>query len=77
MGYNLSLGLKAPDISCGFQTQKHRDFPCAQWLRLQPSNAGGAGLAPGWGTKIPHALWTKTQNTKEKQYCNTFSKDLK
>ena len=27
-----------------------------QWLRLFTSTAGGAGLVPGWGTKIPHAL---------------------
>ena len=26
-----------------------------QWLRLCASNAGGTGLIPGWGTKIPHA----------------------
>ena len=28
--------------------------PAVQWLTL-PSNAGGAGLIPGRGTKIPHA----------------------
>ena len=27
-----------------------------QGLRLGASNAGGAGLIPGWGTKIPYAL---------------------
>ena len=27
----------------------------AHWLRLCTSNAGGVGLIPGWGTKIPHA----------------------
>ena len=26
-----------------------------QWLRLCASGAGGAGLIPGWGLKIPHA----------------------
>ena len=25
-----------------------------QWLRLCISNAGGAGLIPGWGTKNSH-----------------------
>ena len=24
-------------------------------VKTPPSNAGGAGLIPGWGTKIPHA----------------------
>ena len=27
-----------------------------QWLRLRASNAGGKGLIPGQGTKIPHAV---------------------
>ena len=26
-----------------------------QWLRLYASSAGGTGLIPGLGTKIPHA----------------------
>ena len=30
-------------------------FGAVQWLRIHPSNAGGAGSIPGWGTKIPHA----------------------
>ena len=32
-----------------------------QWLRLSASTAGGAGLIPGWGTKVPHAsaAWPK------------------
>ena len=34
-----------------------RYFCGGQWLRLQASNAGGAGSIPGWGTKIPHAMW--------------------
>ena len=28
-----------------------------EWLRLQAFTAGGMGLKPGWGTKIPHAQW--------------------
>ena len=27
-----------------------------QWLRVWASNAGGAGLIPGRGTKIPHGM---------------------
>ena len=27
-----------------------------QWLNLCASNAGGTGLMPGWGPKIPHAV---------------------
>ena len=46
-------------------------------VKTSPSNAGGAGLIPGWGAKIPHASWPKNQNIKQKQYCNKFNKDLK
>ena len=47
-----------------------------QWLRL-PSNAGGTGLIPDQGTKIPHASWPKNKNIKQKHYYNTFNKDFK
>ena len=34
------------------------DFLEVQWLELlQVSSAGGVGSIPGWGTKIPHAVW--------------------
>ena len=42
-----------------------------------PSNARSADLIPGWGGKVPYALWPKNQNIKQKQYCNEFNKDLK
>ena len=45
---------------------------------VKTSNAGGAGSISGWGAKIPHALWPKNQNIKQKkQYCNKFNKKLK
>ena len=34
---------------------KTRDFLVVQWLGLCTSNAGGEGLIPGRGTKIPHS----------------------
>ena len=34
-----------------------------QWLRLRASTAGGTGLIPGWGTKIPHAVWPKKKKS--------------
>ena len=37
-----------------------------QWLRLRASDAGCAGLIPGWETKIPHA----TQRSQEKKIKN-------
>ena len=35
-----------------------------QWLRLHASNAGGMGLIPGQGTKIPHATLFSQKNLK-------------
>ena len=46
-------------------------------VQTSPSNAKGAGLIPGQGAKIPHALGPKNQNMKQKQCCNKFSKDQK
>ena len=41
-------------------------------------NAGGVGLIPGQGAKIPHASWPKEQNMKQqKQNCNKFNKEFK
>ena len=36
-----------------------RDFPGHPVVKTLPSNAGGAGLIPGQGAKIPHALQPK------------------
>ena len=54
-----------------------RDFPGSPVFKTSPSNAGGVGLIPGQGAKIPHALGPKNQNIKQKQYCNKFNKDFK
>ena len=35
-----------------------------QWLRFHASNAGGMGLIPDWGTKIPHAMQCAQQLQK-------------
>ena len=54
------------------------DFPGSPGIKTSPSNAGGAGLTPGWGAEIPHASQPKNQNTKkQKQYCNKFNKNFK
>ena len=36
-----------------------------QWVRLHASNAAGAGLIPGQGTKIPYALSQKKKKKKK------------
>lgn len=46
-------------------------------VKISSSNAGGVGSVPSWGAKIPHDLWPKSQNVKQKQYYNKFSKDFK
>ena len=55
-----------------------KDFPGGPVAKTSPSSAGGwAGSIPGQGTKIPHALWPKNDNGKQKQYCNKFNEDFK
>ena len=51
------------------------DFPGSPVVKTSPSNAGGAGLIPGRGAKIPHASGPKNQNIKQKQYYSKFNKD--
>ena len=46
-------------------------------VKASPSNAGGVGSIPGQGAEIPYASQPKSQNMKQKQYCNKFNKDLK
>ena len=46
-------------------------------FKTSPSNAGGVGLIPAWGAKIPHASRPKNQNIKQKQYCKKFIEDFK
>ena len=54
-----------------------RDFPGGPVVKTSPSGAEGVGSISGRGAKIPHALWPKNQNIKQKQYCNRFNKDFK
>ena len=37
-----------------------------QWVRLNTSTAGGAGLIPGRGTKIPQATWLSQKKKKRR-----------
>ena len=54
-----------------------QDFPGGPVGKTSPSNAGGVGSIPCWGTKMPCDLWPKKQNIRQKQYCNKFNKDFK
>ena len=31
-------------------------------VKTLPLDSGGMSSVPGWGTKIPHASWSKDQN---------------
>ena len=53
------------------------DFPGSPVVKPSPSNAEGTGLIPDWGAKTPHASRWKSQNIKQKQYCNEFTKVFK
>ena len=37
------------------KTERRGASLAVQWLRLCISTAGGTGLIPDWGTRIPHA----------------------
>ena len=40
----------------GIAKETMRDFPGGPVVKNLPSNVGGAGSIPGWGTKIPQAM---------------------
>ena len=40
------------------------NFPSGAGVGILPSNAGGAVSIPGRGAEIPHASWSKNQNSK-------------
>ena len=42
------------------------EFPGGPVVKTLHFNVGGAGLIPGLGTKIPHALQSNNQNIKHK-----------
>ena len=45
------------------------DFPGGPVVKNPPSNAGDAGLIPGWGTKSPHGTSTEPARALE-SVCN-------
>ena len=50
-------------------------------VKRSPANAGGAGLIPGGGVKIPTGILPhptkETEQKQQKQNCSKFSKDFK
>ena len=54
-----------------------RHFPGVPVVKTLPSNAGGVGLIPGLGTKIPNALRPKNQNLKQSNIVTNSIKTLR
>ena len=54
-----------------------RDFLGGPVVKTLPSDAGCAGLTPGQRARILHASQPRPKDkTKQKQYCNKFSKEF-
>ena len=50
-----------------YQDLIFRDLPDCSAVSMPPSNAGGVGLIPGQGTKIPHAASSQEKKKKKKK----------
>ena len=67
------VGHDSSDLAVAAAAEKNRgDIPGGPVVKTSPSNTTGVGLTPSWGAEIPHASGPKTQNIKQKQFCNRF-----
>ena len=73
-GWFISLPWFLSDTNKNLELQG--DFPGGPGLKNSPLSAGLAGSIPGRGAKIPHTLWPKSRDRKQKQYDNKFNKDF-
>ena len=53
------------------------DFPGVLVVKTSPSNARGEGSIPGWGAKIPQALWTKKKKKKTRTESNIKANSIR
>ena len=71
MHQRLHMAYKAKNI---YYVSLYRSLPgtclVVQWLGLHGFSAMGPGSIPGWGTKIPQAVW---QGQKKKKFANSCS----
>ena len=66
------------NIQCESTFKKQKEnIPSSSVVKTSPSIAGCAALIRDQEANIPHALWPKNQNIKQKQYCNKFNIDFK
>ena len=49
-----------------------QEFHGGQWLGLDAFTAMGTGSLPGWGTKIPQAVWHGQGGKKNPQELDDF-----
>ena len=61
MEYFYSIYFKINFLKVNF-----RHFPGSPVIKTSPSNAGVAGLIPGWGAKFVHDSELKNRNIKQK-----------
>ena len=56
--------LSSPRSIMTLKSLQRGDFSSSPVVKTSPSNAGGAGSIPGWGTKIPNAVWMQPKKKK-------------
>ena len=54
-----------------------QNFPGCPVVKTSPSNVGSEGSIPDQGAKIPHALWPKNQNIKQKHVVTNLMVHIK
>ena len=62
-----------PAAAQGISIRNKADSLAVQRLRLCASSAGGVGLIPGWGTKIPYAA----QHQKKKKERERINQEIR
>ena len=59
--------LSSPRSIMTLKSFQRGDFSSSPVVKTSPSNARGAGSIPGWGTKIPHAVWMWPKKKKSSE----------
>ena len=53
------------------------DLPGGPGVKTPLPSAGGEGSVPGWGAKIPHVFWPKSQNKNRSNFVTNSITTLK
>ena len=57
------------DGDCGSKNSVGVTYLVVQWFRLRTAEAGGMGLIPCQGTKIPTCYAAQPKDLKKKKFC--------